>query len=175
MHVAGFKDVLAGPSPRRGGETAGEPPAKPPRHVTVLRFFFALLLLASAAGKLLDIRGFAAVVGTYQVLPETLLLPAALALSLVELALGLAFLWGIRLVAAALLTVLLHAGYVVWLGLAYLRGLHIANCGCFGVFWARPLTPWTFLEDGALLAAAAILYFGARRATCAGRSAKRSA
>ena len=79
------------------------------------------------------------------------------------------------LVAAALLTVLLHAGYVVWLGLAYLRGLHIANCGCFGVFWARPLTPWMFLEDGALLAAAAILYFGVRRATRAGRSAKRSA
>ena len=113
--------------------------------------------------------------GTYQVFPETLLLPAALALSLVELALGFVFLWGIRLVAAALLTVLLHAGYVVWLGLAYLRGLHIVNCGCFGVFWARPLTPWMFLEDGALLAAAAILYLGARRATRAGRSAKRSA
>lgn len=75
MQVAGFKDVLAGPSLRRGGGKAGEPPAKPPRHVTVLRFFFALLLLASAVGKLLDIRGFAAVLGTYQVFPETLLLP----------------------------------------------------------------------------------------------------
>ncbi len=175
MPMAGFKDVLAGASPRHGGGTTGGPPAKPPRHVTVLRFFFALLLLASAVGKLLDIHGFAAVVGTYQVFPETLLLPAALALSLVELALGFALVWGTRLVAAALLTVLLHAGYFAWLGLAYLRGLQIANCGCFGVFWPRPLTPWTFLEDGALLAAAAVLYFGARRATRGGRSAKQGA
>jgi hypothetical protein len=146
-----------------------------PLHIVVLRWFFTALLLASAIGKLLDIRGFAAVVGTYQVFPEPLLLPLGLALALFELALGLWLIWGRHLVWAALVIALLHAGYLAWLGLAYARGLDIPNCGCFGVlldipncgcfgvFLARPLTPWMFVEDGLLLAAALFLRRGLRR------------
>lgn len=31
------------------------------------------------------------------------------------------------------------------------RGLAIANCGCFGVFLARPLTAQTVVEDVVML------------------------
>ena len=134
-----------------------------PRHVLVLRWFFAALLLASSIGKLLDIRGFAAVVGTYQVFPEPLLLPLGLALAFVELGIGLWLIWGRLLIWAALVLVLLHAGYLAWLGLAYARGLDIPNCGCFGVFLAQPLTPWMLVEDGLLLAAALVFWRGVRR------------
>ena len=134
-----------------------------PGYVTALRFFFALLLIATAIGKLLDNRGFAAVVATYQFFPEPLLLPLALALSLAELAVALWLIWGRLLVWAALVLVLLHAGYLAWLGLAYGRGLDIPNCGCFGVFLARPLTPRMFVEDGLLLAAALVFWRGLRR------------
>lgn len=131
-----------------------------PPYVLTLRFAFAALLLVTAIGKLLDNRGFAAVVGTYQVFPEPLLLPLSLAFSLAELALGLWLLWGVRLTAAAFGAVLFHLGYLTWLGLAYARGLDIQNCGCFGIFLARPLTPSMFIEDGLLLAAALVFWLG---------------
>lgn len=141
-----------------------------PWYATVLRFAFAALLITSAVGKLLDNRGFAEVVRTYEVLPDALTLVTALALSLAELALGLVLLVGAYLAPAAVVTLLLHLGYVAWLGLAYLRGLDIQNCGCFGVFLARPLTGWMFVEDGFLVFAALVFALGATKAAAPGRS-----
>lgn len=122
-HARGIqRRVRPAPAAARGrGGGCATGPAAP--SATVLRFFFALFLLASAVGKLLDNRSFASVVATHQVLPEPLLLPAALALSLVELALGLALVRGSRLAAAALPTVLLHTGHPFWLGPVFPRGL----------------------------------------------------
>src|SRR5690349_17115022 len=117
------------------------------RLVLACRLLLAAVLFATAIGKLLDVGGFTAVVATYRALPEPLLLPAALALTLGELALGLWLLSGIRLATAALAAVLLHVAYLVWSMAALTRGLDIPNCGCFGVFWARPLTWVTLVED----------------------------
>jgi len=139
-------------------------PAALPWYVAPLRLGFVLLLLATALGKLLDVPGFAGVLATYRALPGPLLLPAALALALVELALAAWLAWGARLPLAAGATALLHALYLAWLGAAWLRGLDIPNCGCFGVFLARPLTGWTLVEGTALLLAAVLLLRGARAA-----------
>lgn len=134
--------------------------SSPPRYATVLRFAFAALLIVSALGKLLDNRGFAEVLRTYEILPESITLVAALVVSLAELALGLALVVGVHLVQAAFLTLFFHLGYIAWLALAYLRGLDIPNCGCFGVFLARPLTGWTFVEDGFLVLTALLFVRG---------------
>ena len=144
--------------------TSGRPRADRRRDgvVAALRVAFAALLLVSGAAKLLDFPGFASVVGTYEVLPGVLLAPAALALTAVELAIGVWLLWGRRLADAALAAVALHLLYLGWLAVALARGLELPNCGCFGVFWARPLTPWMLLEDGLLLAASLALWLGAR-------------
>ncbi|MBC8645596.1 MAG: hypothetical protein H7X85_00410, partial [Thermoanaerobaculia bacterium] len=37
------------------------------------------------------------------------------------------------------------------------RGIAVPNCGCFGVFLARPLTWGTVLEDGGMVAASLAL------------------
>jgi uncharacterized membrane protein YphA (DoxX/SURF4 family) len=117
-----------------------------------LRALFCVLLLTSALGKLLDNRGFAAVIGTYQFsIPEPLLLPLGLVVSLVELALGLAILMGFRLRSAAQLTVAAHLGYLSLAVITNLRGIALVNCGCFGVFLARPMTWYTVLEDAILV------------------------
>jgi hypothetical protein len=71
-------------------------------------------------------------------------------------------LWGVYLAEAALVMVLVHLGYLAWLAVAYVRGLTIRDCGCFGVFLARPLTVRTFVEDGLLLAAAMVFWLGLR-------------
>lgn len=125
--------------------------------VPVARGFFVVLMLSSATGKLLDMPGFYGIVSTYQMLPNGMIPPAAWALTLFELALGVALCTAVwRQVVWVLLP--LHLFYLVGLSQALVRGLVIPNCGCFGVYWGRPLTPYTLLEDIALLTFAYGLY-----------------
>jgi uncharacterized membrane protein YphA (DoxX/SURF4 family) len=118
-----------------------------------LRTLFCVLMLTTALGKLLDNRGFADVIATYQFpIPEPLLLPLGLIVSLVELAIGFAILTGFQLRSAALGTVAVHVGYLSLAVITNLRGIELTNCGCFGVFLARPMTWGTVIEDAILLA-----------------------
>lgn len=133
------------------------------RTALALRLFLGLVLLATAAGKLLDIRGFARILGTYQLLPEPALLPLAFAVALVELGLGIWLFSGRRLVAAAGAALSLHAVYAVWAAATLLRGLRLPNCGCFGVFFPRPLGWRTVAEDLVMAGLSAWLLLLARR------------
>lgn len=117
-----------------------------------LRWLFMLLMLATGVGKLLDMPGFQGVVATYRLLPEVLLTPSAWLLVGTELVLAAWLLWGKRLQLAALLLIGMHLMYLVWQVVTLLRGIAIDNCGCFGVFLARPLTWFTPLEDLLLIA-----------------------
>lgn len=112
-----------------------------------LRSFFVLLLTGSAVGKLFDMPGFYAIARTYQAVPEFLIPLASWSLTLAELALALWLLAGQWLRHAALATCTLHLFYFVWLSVTLLRGLDLPNCGCFGVYWARPLRWYTPGED----------------------------
>jgi uncharacterized membrane protein YphA (DoxX/SURF4 family) len=123
-----------------------------------IRWFFVALLLASAIGKLLDMAGFNLIVATYQLLPVATTPVAAWLLVALELTLGLWLLSGRTLQSAALVVVALHLAYFAWLTIALVRGLTISNCGCFGVFFARPLTWTTLLEDGILIVLAIVLW-----------------
>jgi hypothetical protein len=113
----------------------------------VLRFGIGFLLLATSVGKLLDLGGFARVLNGYEALPQALLVPAAVAITALELVLAGWLLSGRRLAQAAAASAVLHGAYAAWSALALARGLRIENCGCFGVFWARPLTWMTVVED----------------------------
>ena len=125
-----------------------------------LRSFFILLLLTTAIGKLLDNRGFAEVISTYQFgIPETLLLPLGLSVSLFELALAGGVIANIRMKFCAQLVILMHVGYTVLAVITNLRGLDLPNCGCFGIFLARPMTWATVLEDSILTLLSVIFYF----------------
>jgi Methylamine utilisation protein MauE len=131
------------------------------RAATIIRWFFILLLGSAGIAKLLDLVGFFAVVASFAVLPEAIIPAAALALALLELALAGWLVFGTthtsRKMAAACV-VALHVIYFIWLAIAYARGLHIPNCGCFGVYWPRPLTAMSFVEDGVLIGLALYLY-----------------
>ncbi len=118
-----------------------------------LRFAIASVLLAAAGGKLLDIRGFARVLETYRAFPEGSLFPLALALALSELALALWLFSGLALAVAAAVAAVMHFVYALFAAASVLRGLQLANCGCFGVFWPRPLGWSTVLADVVLVGA----------------------
>ncbi len=127
------------------------------------RWFFVLLLAASSAGKLADMPGFYAVVYSYDLLPDAVIPISAWALAFFELLLALWLAIGKRIGIASILVVALHLIYLIWILVALARGLNLANCGCFGVFWPRPLSWFTPIEDLILLILATIMWRSARR------------
>jgi hypothetical protein len=129
----------------------------------IIQFFIALLLLTTAIGKLLDNRGFAEVLLTYDLFPEAVLLPLALGMSLFELFLSLWIFSGIKLKYASIIAVILHFQLVVVAISSNLRELNIPNCGCFGVFWARPMNWGTVVEDSVLTTVCIVFYLLAKR------------
>lgn len=130
---------------------------------TILRCAIGSILLASAVGKLLDLPGFAAVLGSYDALPGWALTPAAGAIVAAELLLAAWLFSGRRLAEAALAAGAMHVAYAGWAATALARGLVLPNCGCFGVFFPRPLTRSTVLEDLGIAGACLVLYGLARR------------
>jgi len=128
-----------------------------------LRLVIGLLLAVTAVGKGLDLPGFAKVVGTFQVFPEYLWLPAAVLVTATEALLSVALLTERGLRKAALGSLLLHLGFTAWASVALLRGLAIPNCGCFGVFLARPLT-WSIVVEDSVLALLSLVLYGLSRA-----------
>jgi uncharacterized membrane protein YphA (DoxX/SURF4 family) len=129
-----------------------------------LRLFIGVILLASALGKSLDLSGFVEVLRTYRVFPEALLWPLALLVTSVEFIMGAWLLSGWCLKAGALAAMWLNIGYAAWMTVSLLRGLELANCGCFGVFIPRPLRWYSPLEDLVLVGMAYTLQRQAREA-----------
>ncbi len=107
----------------------------------------AFILFATAVGKFLDVPGFARVLGTYRAFPGALLVPLAVLIPAAELALAVWLAVGRRPFGAAVAALAAHLAYAAWSASAILRGLHLANCGCFGVFLPRRLGWSTVVED----------------------------
>ncbi|HNP36067.1 MAG TPA: SRPBCC family protein [Woeseiaceae bacterium] len=124
----------------------------------VLQFFLGGLILATGAGKALDIHGFVSVLQTYRLgLDETALYIAAPGVSILEIALGVWILRGWQLKHVMGVAIALNTGYFLLLMSALMRGLELPNCGCFGVFFARPLRWYSPLEDLGLIALSLLL------------------
>ncbi len=124
---------------------------------SLIRYFFVFLLAASSLAKLADMGGFADVVVSYDVLLAAFVPLAAWALMVFELVLAFWLFTGKELRRAAGMLVALHLVYLVWLSFALFRGINIPNCGCFGIYFPRPLTLFTLVEDLLLLGLAIFL------------------
>jgi hypothetical protein len=128
-----------------------------------LQSFIALILLATGIGKLLDVPGFQSVLRSYQALPEWTIVPVSIGFVLVELRLAEYLIFGRNLRRAAMLSLLLHAAFTFWAVMTLLRGIEVPNCGCFGVFLARPLTWGTVGEDLFMVSISGLLWYLAGR------------
>jgi uncharacterized membrane protein YphA (DoxX/SURF4 family) len=117
-----------------------------------LRLFIGTVFVVTAVGKLLDVSGFASVIGTYQVFADPVLLPLAVLVPAAELFLGAWLFSGRSPFAAAIAAFAMHVVYAGWAASAVVRGLKLSNCGCFGVFLPRPLGWSTVVEDLAMAA-----------------------
>lgn len=130
----------------------------------IARLLFALLVLAMAIGQLLSFSAFVEAIAGYQLAGETLSRIMSLALVAGELFAGIGLLTGgprFRHLAGSV-------GFgvaVTWSALAvqaFLRGLDVANCGCFGRYLAQRLSWFVLLQDAYFL----ILAYLAKRSAC---------
>ena len=115
------------------------------------RHLLGLILLATGLGKALDIPGFVQVLANYQLLPAWGNIGMAYALPFIELTTGLGLLTSYFLRPSAYSAVALHILLLTAAAVTMWRGISLDNCGCFGVFFARPLGVQTLIEDGVLL------------------------
>lgn len=128
------------------------------------RYFLGILFVATAIGKLLDNRGFADVIANYRLgIPGTALLAVALTISLLELIIGINILRGRALRLNVFATLVFHLGYASLAFITLQRGITLTNCGCFGVFLARPLRWATVAEDLVLAAVSLACWLLLRR------------
>jgi hypothetical protein len=117
----------------------------------VIKIFLVTLiggtLLIAALGKLLDNRAFAETLAQWQLFPTWSLLSLGVIASLSELVLALWLFSGWRLPQAAIAAVVFHFGYALATIITVLRGIRLADCGCFGVFFPHPLNWLMAFED----------------------------
>ena len=125
----------------------------------ICQSLIALVLLITALGKLLDNRGFALVLNSYKTFNSDYTLALGLTVSLVELFLAAWLFLGTQAIATAVMALLMHVAYTLWSLYHVKAGLQIDNCGCFGVFWARPLSIMTVYEDLVMSVFCSVLLF----------------
>ncbi|MBI5671863.1 MAG: hypothetical protein HZC50_01030 [Nitrospirae bacterium] len=111
------------------------------------RLLIGGVLLASALGKSLDLKGFVDVLVTYRLFPGWPLWPVTFMIIGVEWILAAWILSGWQLSTGALLALTLNGLYAVGLIVTLFRGLNLPNCGCYGVFFPQPLRWYSPLED----------------------------
>ncbi len=122
-----------------------------------LQYFIASVLLLTGIGKLLDVPGFVQVLITYQAIPGWGLHLVAITMVLAELRISEWLFRDKTLVRGAMSSLILHSLLTLWATMTLVRGVSVPNCGCFGVFFARPLTLWTVVEDLTLVLASFFL------------------
>ena len=87
------------------------------------------IFIYAGGTKLLEPEIFAVLIEAYGIVPEGLLMPVAIGLSVLEVMAGFGLLFDIRgslgLIAGLLVIFLLVLSYAIWLGLD-------VDCGCFG-------------------------------------------
>ncbi len=120
----------------------------------VLRGSLALLFAFAALRKLRDLRGFAALLADYRLLPSAAAAPAALGLALAELATGIALCTPGRGSAGARAAALLLAVYACAIAANLLRGRRAIDCGC-GLA-PRPLGAGLVARNALLVCAALV-------------------
>jgi hypothetical protein len=153
------------------------------RRPPVAALLYGLLLAGMAAGQLASLAAFGEALESYDLLGP--LVPAAkLGLPVVEVLVAVGLLLSrplppLAAKAAGLAGVLVALVWATLAVQAFVRGLVVENCGCFGAYFAQRLRWWVLLEDAyllllALLAAGLVGVTLARAQPGSSRSSSRS-
>ncbi|MCI0668202.1 MAG: hypothetical protein L0Y38_08135 [Methylococcaceae bacterium] len=127
------------------------------------RYFVGAILIATGLGKLLDTAGFVGVIEAYRLVSHEIGVALAYSLPFIELGTGFSLVTGRYLSSGASLAVGLHTLMIGVVVATLERGIRVDNCGCFGVFLARPLSFSTLIEDLVMLAMSVWAWLNARK------------
>lgn len=137
----------------------------------MLRLVLGVVYLAMAVGQTVSFGSMPEVLAAYRLLDATWWSPVVVVLIASELVCGVWFVarpWSRQLGPVWLYT----AVAVFWAVLgtqAYLRGVAVDNCGCFGNYLTQRLSLFVLAQDALLLVYAGLLFRGAwSRAPLAG-------
>jgi len=128
---------------------------------TLARLVLGGVWLAAGLAKITDLDASVRAVRAYQLLPEAVVSALGAALPAAEILLGVLLVLGAFVRAAAIVSAVLMAAFVVGIASAWARGLRI-DCGCFGsggvlAAGADPTYGWELARDGGLLVLAVLL------------------
>ncbi len=122
------------------------------------RFIVGLVFVFAAVGKIVDPEFFARSIERYQLLPVAVVNIVAVVLPWIELFVGMALVFGIRIRAAALIGGVLLFVFTLAVASAWARGLNI-ECGCFSQTGASAVVSLQKIaENIGLLLATAVAY-----------------
>jgi hypothetical protein len=132
--------------------------------------FLGVLLFAQGAGKFGDWGGYLSALSAFDVFPESAIYDAATVWGISELLAGSLLVGGIVGTSpesrirrmGALSAMAVACAYLLITTQAYMRGLSITNCACFGTFFSQPLSPFVLIQDGFVLVWAGWEIFKAR-------------
>ncbi|HNW28128.1 MAG TPA: MauE/DoxX family redox-associated membrane protein [Spirochaetota bacterium] len=132
------------------------------RFTVLIRVALGAMLAFTGAVKMTDPASFGQIVARYGILPAELVPYAASFIPPLELILGLALLIGIKVRAAAALSVLLMTAFIAFLAVNMFRGRSF-DCGCFpvhllGIGLGEKVGPWLLLRNCVFLACFALVY-----------------
>ena len=133
-----------------------------PHTQLLLRLIVGGLLLLAGVTKLVDRDGFRDAVAEYKILPAALERPFALAVPLLETALGILLLLGLGTPFAAALATPLFLSFGLAIGLNLARGRDF-NCHCFGAVQSEQIGWPALVRSLALAFAALTVALGASR------------
>ena len=117
----------------------------------LLRMALGLVFLYAAWDKIVDPMAFAKILRNYQILPDMAVSAAALVLPWIEVVVGMCLLTGFVARGASLSASLMMAVFLAAMAWAWHKGI-ATQCGCFTTKADDPISPLTFVRDGALLA-----------------------
>jgi hypothetical protein len=116
-----------------------------------IQLILGALFLAMSVGQILNFAAFVEILATYQFFTSDALSFFAAIIILTELYAGLGLVFT-KLPfpyrkAAGVFGVLVALFWTILGAQAFVRGLDISNCGCFGAYLAQPLRWWILVED----------------------------
>jgi uncharacterized membrane protein YphA (DoxX/SURF4 family) len=144
-----------------GTRPTGTRPPVLPWLSTLARLVLGGVWIAAGATKITDLDVSVRAVRAYRLLPETVAQIVGAGLPPAEILLGVLLVVGAGVRAAAVVSAVLMAAFVVGIASAWARGLRI-DCGCFGsggalAPGADPTYGWELARDGGLLVLAVLL------------------
>ncbi|MDA3844509.1 MAG: DoxX family membrane protein [Candidatus Kapabacteria bacterium] len=130
---------------------------KNPYFIFIIRFILGAVFILASVSKIANPNAFAGEIENYNILPQLLINPMAMAIPWIELIVGIFLVAGIRQRSSAAVSAILYFVFIVAIAGALIQGLDI-NCGCHTKVLSDEAGIQKFFENIGMLILSAIVF-----------------